>query len=176
MCTRPLISVLHFLKASLVKLLYYDWIYEDDSETSACEKIKEIKVIRAARFHPYQYIFWFAQGIECIKQIFASFLVHLCLKLLFNFSVSIQNCDRKLCFPNVHADKVVKHLTPPFDEKTKFSQPILLFDKGFLTQSTYEGSGRQEPNSFEGSLAQAECILPVSSSYPLVYVSFSLSN
>jgi hypothetical protein len=43
------------------------------------------------------------------------------------------------------------------------SRPILHFDKGSWTQSTYQDSGRQRTDSFEGSRAQVKWSSPASS-------------
>ena len=47
-----------------------------------------------------------------------------------------------------------------FNRAGDTSPPILHADKGSKTQSSYYGSGRQETDSFEGSLTQVICSLP----------------
>jgi hypothetical protein len=122
-------------------------------------------MIAACRFHASHNsgeVFTFSSNR--LQQFYEAAFLHSSRDGKTDDAFGVNACSRERIFRNINTDEQSNHINTSINDLLnragEASRPILHDDKGFLTQSTYYGYGRQGTDSFKGSLTQVKWSSP----------------
>ncbi len=141
------------------------WINDNRIAPFTGQRRKEIDMVAASGLHSYndrREVFTIRS--DSLHQFQKAVFVHSGIHGKTDITFAVKTCGREGILRNINTDKQFTHSSTSqkryLGKAGDASRPILHNDKGLVTQSTYNGFGRQGTDSYEGSMTQVKWSSP----------------